>query len=172
MLKLLNTYASTATQAKGVIWSEVGRQVISTVVLVFCVGILARWGITGAAAGVVLATMGMTILMHDLVQRQTGLSWRDLVAPQVPALVCSVGLALVMVLATYVLTRYGNSPAPWQTLLTAVSAGAVYYFAFLLFSGFREVQQLVWETLDELAPFAARRLRILTRKNIPAAIGQ
>ena len=141
---------------------------VSTVLLVASVAFLARWGIAGAAAGVLLATAAMTILMHDLVRRQTGLRWYELVQPQVPAVVCSVGLALIMSLTTFVLERYGNSPAPWKTLLVNLTLSGLYYTCFLLFSGFRDVRELVFETLDELAPFAARRLRTLTRMRLPA----
>jgi O-antigen/teichoic acid export membrane protein len=171
-LKLLNTYASSATQAKGVIWSEVSRQVVSTVLLVVSVAVLARWGIAGAAAGVLAATTATTILMHDLVRRQTGLRWREIVQPQVPAIVCSAGLALMMSLTGFVLQRYGNTPAPWKTLLVTGILGGIYYLAFLLFSGFREVRELVFETLDDLAPFAARRIRTLTGENLPAVAGR
>jgi O-antigen/teichoic acid export membrane protein len=172
MPRLLNTYASTATQAKGMIWSEVRRQVLVTVLLAAAVAIMCRWGIAGAATGVFLATAVTTVLMQQLVRRLTGLLWRDLMTPQVPAVVCSLGLALVMALARFVLGTYAD-PSSVTTLAVVVCVAAIYYVAFLLFSGFGEVRELVCETLDDFSPPAARRVRALTaRKALPAATGR
>lgn len=159
MLRLLNTYASTATQAKGLIWSEVGRLTVSTVILAAGVAILCRWGVGGAAAGVLAATVVTTVLMQHLTRRLTGLRWRDLVGPQVPAVVCSIGLTLVLTLTRFLLHGWWASPPPVLTLLVSTGVAAVYYLAFVLFSGFGEVRGVVFEALDDLAPFMARRIR-------------
>ena len=172
MLRLLNTYASTATQAKGMIWSEVRRQVVATVLLATAVAILCRWGIAGAAAGVLLATGVTTVLMQQLVRGLTGLRWRDLLTPQVPAVVCSLGLALVMTLTRLDIKTYAKPSS--DTVLSVVgSVGAIYYVAFILFSGFGELRELVCETLGDFSPVAARRVRaFMSRKALPAAAGR
>jgi teichuronic acid exporter len=173
MIKLLNTYASSAAQAKGMIWSEVRRQLLSTVILVASVAILCHWGIAGAATGVLLATAFTTFLMQRLIRRLTGFAWRDLIAPQVPAVTCSVGLAVVLASSRFALQEYGGNPAPWLMLLIVATIGGVYYCAFLLFSGFSEVRETVWETLDDLAPFAARRIRAFTStRSLAALVGR
>jgi O-antigen/teichoic acid export membrane protein len=170
MLRLLNTYASTATQAKGMIWSEVGRQMLSTIVLAVSVVFLSRWGIAGAALGVLLATALRTVLMQRLIQRLAGLQWRDLLMPQLPAAICAFGLVLVLSVTKVVLGRYLGNPASWISLPIACAIGTLYYVAFLLFSGFREVRDLVCETLDDVAPFAARPVRALTSRGVAAIV--
>jgi PST family polysaccharide transporter len=162
MFRLLNTYASSATQAKGMIWSEVGRLTISTALLAASVAALCRWGVGGAAAGVLAATVVTTVLMQHLTRRLTGLRWRDLVGPQVPAVVCSIGLTLVIGLTRFVLQGWWASPPPVITLLVSTGVAAPYYLAFVLFSGFDEVREAVVETLDDLAPFMARKIRGVT----------
>jgi len=162
MLRLLNTYASTATQAKGMIWSEVGRLAISTTLLAASVAALCRWGVGGAAAGVLGATVVTTVLMQHLTRRLAELRWRDLVGPQVPGVVCSMGLAMVVSLTRLLLERWWASPLPVTTLLVSTAAAATYYVAFVLFSGFAEVREVVLETLDDLAPFMARKIRGVT----------
>jgi O-antigen/teichoic acid export membrane protein len=159
MIKLLNSYASSAAQATGMIWSEVRRQIVSTLVLAVSVAILCRWGIAGAAAGVLMATALTTLLMQQLIRRLTGFGWRDLIEPQVPALICSLGLAVVVGISRLALDKYAGPTAAWATLLIGISLGGLYYVAFLLFSGFSDIREIVWETLDDLSPSAARRIR-------------
>ena len=159
MLRLLNTYASTATQAKGRIWSEVWRQFLSTALLAASVAAFSRWGVAGAATGVLLATCVSTLLLQEMVRRLTRLQWRDLIAPQLPGIICSVVLAVVMGSARYLLvTWWGGSPA---LVIVAVIAmiGAGCYVAFVLFCGFKDVHALVYETLGDISPLTARRLR-------------
>jgi PST family polysaccharide transporter len=162
MLRLLNTYASSATQAKGMIWAEVGRQGLVTILLAASVAFFCRWGVPGAAAGVLLATATTTVLMQRLTRRLTGFHWRDLLVPQVPAVVCSIGLVLTVGLGKTALRTYDPSAAAWMVLLLGIPLTALYYVSFLLFSGFSEVRTLVVETLEDLAPRVARRVRGLT----------
>ena len=169
-LRLLNTYASTATQAKGKIWSEVKRQGLFTVVLVVAVSLFSRWGITGAAFGVLTATVMMTVMLQILVRRLTKLSWWDLLSPQVPGVVCSVGLAAVLwgALAAVRLLAPG---APAIALLgAAMAAGGLYYLAFLMLSPFPEVRALVRETTVDLAPGVAKRLSWVDRPEKEVAV--
>ncbi len=158
LLQLLNTYASTALQAKGHIWSQVTRQVVATIVLVASVWIFSRWGIAGAAAGVVAATLVMTVMLTGILRRLAALSWRDLLSPQVPALVCAGGLLLVLVATRMLVRSITEQPAAETLLAVCVTIGAVYYLSFLLFSRFRDVRAVLQETLEDLAPSLARRL--------------
>jgi PST family polysaccharide transporter len=173
MLRLLNAYTSSATQAKGMIWAEVARQAFVTILLAGSVVLFCRWGVAGAAAGVVLATATTTVLMQRLTRRLTGFDWRDLLVPQVPAVVCSIGLVLAVGLSKVALHTYAPGVAPWIVLLVGVPLTGVYYLSFLLFSGFDEVRTLVFETLDDLAPAVARYVRALTtRKGLTPVVGQ
>ena len=157
-LRLLNTYASTATQAKGQIWSEVKRQALFTVVLVASVAAFARWGITGAAFGVLLSTAMMTVMFQILVHRLTKLSWWDMFSPQFPGLSGAAGLAVVLALTLVGMNRfYADAPA-LVVLLTGMVIGGLYYAAFLLFCPFADVRVLVHETAVDLAPGVAKRL--------------
>jgi PST family polysaccharide transporter len=173
MFKLLNMYASSATQAKGQVWSEVKRQVIHVALLVGAVTFFSRWGIAGAAFGVLLSTAAMTVLFQVLVQRLTRLDWRDMLGPQLPAMVCTGGLAVVL-LATKAGMRLAAAAAPaWTMLLLLVGVGGLFYLAFILFSPYSEVRGVVHETARDLAPGIARRLTWLTpRPELPAMSGR
>jgi PST family polysaccharide transporter len=172
MLRLLNTYASSATQAKGMIWAEVGRQTFVTALLAASVAILCRWGVAGAAAGVLVSTAVTTVLMQRLTQRLTGFDWRDLIVPQVPAALCSIGLALSVALPKLALHIYAPNLAPSVILLLGTALSGTFFITFLLFSGFHEVADLVCDTLNDTAPTAARRIRGLIRRGLPVPVSQ
>jgi PST family polysaccharide transporter len=170
MFRTLNTYASSATQAKGQIWSEVHRQALFTIVLVAGVATGSSWGISGAAAGVLISTAFMTVLLQALVRRLSGLSWGDMLGPQVPAFVCTAGLIVIVLLTKRGLNAVlGNPPAP-IVLILCVVISAVYYGGFLLFARFSDVREVVHETASDLAPGVAKRLRWMQpqTKEIPA----
>lgn len=172
MLRLLNAYASSATQAKGRIWSEVKRQAMFTAALAAAVWVFSgRWGISGAAAGVLLATALITVLLQSLVKRLASLRWRDVLGPLLPGCTCVVVLVPILVLTRAAIhTFLPNAPA---LLVLAVSGAvaSISYIAFLLLAPFSEVRSIVHETLEDFAPNLAIRLRWLTRapeENLPS----
>lgn len=157
MLKLLNAYASQANEAAGNIWRQTRRQAYGTVLVVVGAAVGSRWGLPGAAVGVLVAIAALTIAMQDLVREATGLTWRGLLTPQIPALTCAALLVGVL-LATGVLLRIvAPSPAPWQQVLVQGTAGALFYAAFMLASPFAAVHDVVSETLNDLLPAGAAR---------------
>jgi hypothetical protein len=172
MFRLLNTYASSATQAKGQIWSEVRRQALFTIVLVVAVAAGSRWGISGAAVGVLVATMFMTVLLQSLVRQVSGLAWRDMLAPQVPGTICSVGLVALLVMTRSV-TRaaFGDTPA-FVLLIVCAAAAVIYYLGFLLFAPFDNMRGIVHESAQDLSPSLAKRISWLAPKELSALSGR
>ena len=94
----------------GLIWSEVWRQLVSVLLLVLAIVFFSRWGIEGAAFGVLAAQLTMNVLMHGMLRTATGLTLGDVWAPQVPSFVCAAGAATVAVLVGHAL--YAFEPAP------------------------------------------------------------
>jgi hypothetical protein len=158
MLRLLNTYASSATQAKGQIWSEVSRHAIFLVILIVAAAVGSRWGLEGVALGVLGATAVMTVLLQSLTRTLGGLTWQDMLAPQLPAIVCSGSLGLVLLATkTAVRTAFGGASA-LPLLLVCVAVAAIFYLAFVLFGPFVAVKRLVHESARDLAPWVADRI--------------
>jgi hypothetical protein len=162
MVRLLNTYSNSAMQAKGMIWQAVWRTILVTILLAGSVAFFCRWGVPGAATGVLLVAITNAILTQTLTRRLTGFHWRDLFLPQVPAAICSIGLFISLGLCKVVLHSFAGTTAPWAVLMFGIILSGIYYIAFLLFSGFGDVRDLVCETLDDIAPFLGRRVRALT----------
>ena len=173
VFKLLNTYASSATQAKGQIWLEVRRQALFVVVLVTAVAFMSRWGITGAAIGVMGATVTMTVMLQTLVKRLTGLSWRDMLEPQAPSATCAIGMVGVLAATLFITRAISPTATPLVQVAACMAVAGVYFLTFLLFVPFAEMRALVHETAVDMAPGVARKLPWLApakpaKKDAPA----
>jgi len=151
-LKLLNTYISSATQAKGMIWAEVWRQVFYATGIVGGIVIFSRWGVAGAAAAVLVATMIMAVLMQAMMRRIAGITWGQLLGPQVPGLVASLGLVPVVLGTTWLMRAAWPGVVDWQLLIGQTAAGGLFCAGFVLLARFGGVDEIVDETLSDLAP--------------------
>jgi PST family polysaccharide transporter len=173
-MQLLNTYASSATQAKGQIWSEVRRQTVFLVTLVGAVYFFSRWGLAGAAAGVLFANAVMTVLLQTMVRRLADLRWSDIIVPQGPALACSTGLLGVLLVTRMVALMFFPRIPSLALLFTCFATSAVYYAAFVLLAPFAFVREIVHETAQDFAPGLVKRLTWLAPapKEISALAGQ
>jgi PST family polysaccharide transporter len=156
-LKTLNVYVSSAVQSAGKVWGEVQRQLGYLVLIVVCAAIGSAWGLVGASAGVLAATLVMAALMQHLVHRVTALSWRDLFEPQVPSVLCASGSALALAGV-----RAATAPPGPMTVSTAMASMAIagltfaaFSLAFLRWSGFRELNSVFEEVVTDLVPGAA-----------------
>jgi PST family polysaccharide transporter len=166
-LKLLNAYASSAAQARGWIWSEVWRQIVYVCLIVVGIVAAGRWGIVGAAAAVLVATVVMFLLMQHMLLRATELGPRDVVEPLVPALACAAWVAAAATAAELLLGAAGRR---WLVLVAQLGAAGVTYVLFLLLTRTPEVRDLV----QELRKDFSRRLRARATKSAavpPAASG-
>jgi PST family polysaccharide transporter len=161
MLKLVNTYASTATQAKGRIWSEVQRQTVFVALLVLAVSFGSRWGIAGAAGGVLAATVFNTYLLQSLVKRLAGLNWSDIVMPQIPGVVSALGLALTLVAVRFGIAATLPDAGALERLGAFVAVALLYQVTFLKIARFPDLRAMVRETVDDLPPVIGQRLQWL-----------
>lgn len=159
MLKLLDAYASQANEAAGNIWAQAYRQSVGAVLVV--IGAMAGsyyGGVTGAAGGVLCAMIVLTCSMQTLVRRATGLSWRGMLEPQLPAWF-TTAVVVVVLLATEALVRIlAPTAAAWQLLLAQVVGGGLFYGALVIFSPFAIVREIVSESANDLLPDPALRI--------------
>jgi O-antigen/teichoic acid export membrane protein len=160
MPKMLNAFASTAVQAIGRVWSEVWRQLVSVGLLIVTVAAFSRWGIEGAAFGVLLTTLTQSVLMYGLLRAATGLTPRDVWAPQVPSLLCAAGAATIAALVGRALHAIDPTPPSWVLLVVQASCAAAFCLCFLLFCRFTAVRALVREVVLDVAPSLARTVKL------------
>ena len=170
ILKLMNAYASQANEAAGHVWPQARRQAVGAVMIV-----AGAWagslygGLLGAATGVAIAMMILTASMQALVRRTTGLTWGEMIRPQLPAAAGTTGLVAALLGAAAALRVFNPAAAEWQLLLLQVMTGAVFYALFILYSPFASVRDLVSETVTDLLP--ARAKGVLARLRSPALRG-
>jgi hypothetical protein len=100
----------------------------------------------------------LTLSMQELVRRAIGFSWARLLAPQVPALVCTAAVVATLLATVRIIARAAPHAPAWQQLMVLGCVGAITYLAFLRFGPFADVRLLVAETVDELFPAPARRV--------------
>ena len=158
-LKLLNSYASAATQAAGLIWSEVWRQVLYTAMIVLGIVALRNWGTSGAAVAVFGATAVMSVLMHILLKRVTHMPWREIARPLVPALMCSGGVGAIVLLVEFAMRRSMADPGAWLLAACQLSAAGLFVVLFTLFAPHKELRSVVLEVAETLTPAALKRHR-------------
>jgi teichuronic acid exporter len=155
-LRVPNAYASTAIQSRGSIWGEVWRQGVYVALIAGGVALGSFWsGLVGASVGVLAATAVMTVLMQTLLRAVSGLRWKDVLAPQVPAVLCSAGLALCLG-ATVMTLRLTNDVPALVSLGVAVLVSAVYGLVFARMNRFSELRRVIDETVQDYAPRLAR----------------
>jgi hypothetical protein len=87
-----------------------------------------------------------------LVTSWTVLEWRDLVEPQIPALVCAAGMLAVVFGSEMFVRQAAPATSRWLILLIQTTLGILYYLAFLRFAPFGDVRSLVAETLAAVSP--------------------
>jgi teichuronic acid exporter len=150
MFRQVNFYASSATQAHGQIWAEVKRQAVAVIVLAAGVAWLSRWGIAGAAMGVLLSALVSTIMLQVLVRRLTGLSWDDMLQPQLPGLLCAACTVAGAGVARQLLTWWLGEPGALPVLAACAAAGAAATLAFMVYVPFVEMRAIVRETAEDL----------------------
>jgi O-antigen/teichoic acid export membrane protein len=161
MMKLLIEYADAAIQAAGWIWTEVWYQLAYLTMIVLGVAAASAWGLPGAAGAVLLATGIHSVLLNSLLRRATGLGWRDMLEPQVPGLLCAAGMVtLVWVIRLFMDRSFTGMPVA-VVLGTQVAVCAIFYVAFLWFSRFPEVRNVLREMLSDLSPALARTVKPL-----------
>ncbi|MBA3884186.1 MAG: lipopolysaccharide biosynthesis protein [Acidobacteria bacterium] len=156
---LTNGYASAAAQARGWVWSQAWRQVVVVALIASGVYAASPWGVTGAAAAVLGATVTGWVLMQHLLRSATHFTWSDILGPQVPALTCSIALVSLLTLGQRLLLQLWPALEPWQLLLVLGTAGCAAYLLFLRYSRFTEASSLVHETLTAVSPKLARFVR-------------
>ena len=153
-LKLLDQYATSASNARGWVWPQVGFRLVKIACLIGGIYLASPWGINGVALAVLGAGVIMFLMMQALMRRATGLGWLDVLQPQVPAI---VGMALLVgiLLGAGAAGRALEAP-PAIILVAQAAAAALFLLAFAWWCPFREARELMHEIVSDLSPRMAR----------------
>ena len=155
-MKMVNIYNSAAVQGVGKVWGEVWCQLLYIALMVALVVVGARWGLPGAAVGVFVATATMAMLMQVLLSRVTVLGWSDMWSPLLPGLVCAAGVLVLVGGARLGLLARGVSNV-WVVAAVQGGVALLWGLAFLRWTRFAAVRELVAETIAEFGPRLKKR---------------
>lgn len=156
--RALASYVGSAIEAMGLVWSQSLRQLITTVIIGVGVAIGASQGILGASIGVLAGSAFLAVSLMMLLKREARLRWSDLLAPQIPALLASLGLLLILVMTERLLASL--TLAPWELLLVQLVVFGIWMTAFLLFAPLADMRSVLNETLEQFAPDWIKRLGV------------
>jgi PST family polysaccharide transporter len=155
-LKAMNQYAVTASHARGWIWPDVWRQIVGVTCVIggvyFASG---AWGIDGAAAAVLMASLVMFLLTQGIMRAATGMKWADTLWPQAPGITIAALLVTTLWAIDGALGRSAASPV---ILLIQALAAVVVVLMFAMWCPFREARILFHDAVNDLSPKVARRL--------------
>jgi len=123
------------------------------------VAVGSRFGLTAAAAGVLVAAMADAGLNCWTVCRYTSVAAPDLVRAWAPPLAIAVMLAAA-VLAVNSGLAYLQVTRDWHFLLADVVTAALLYPALLFWTPFPSIREIVVESIDDIAPALRRWIPI------------
>ena len=148
--KMLNAYSASVVEAAGHVWAEVWRQAIYLALILGGVVALQAWGTTGAAVAVLIATLVMTVLLHQLLLSKTPVTMTDVIVPQLPAAGCAAGVLTALAAVEYAFDLAARGP--WLHLAALGLVGALVFLVFLVLAPVASVRELVSDVLEHLGP--------------------
>ena len=157
ILEVMTSTAAMSNEAVGFIWLQVAMRAGYVVLVAVGVVVGVQFGVEGVALGVLGARVVLTLMVHALVRRTTGLGWGELAAPLVPALFNAAALAaLLLTVEAGLRQSFPELPALTLLLLQALVATPV-YLGLLLLSPFTDVRAIASETVNDFFPDLAKR---------------
>ena len=144
-----------ANDALGLVWLQTVHQLVFFVLMVTGVSIGLRWGVTGAAVGLLPAGLVNVVVVVRLLTRNSDVTTGDVCRAVWPASVM-LGLMCMAVLAVRFLMDYMGSPGAWATLPAMLLVAGGTYVGLLLWTPFPTVAALVRESADDITPWIRR----------------
>ena len=132
-LRLITRYTSAAVQASGEMWGEVWRKVAQVLLIVGLIFAFRDLGIEGAALGVFLSALILSVLMHGLARKLVGLSWSEILTPLGPSVVAAAGTAAIVGAVTFTLRSATPGLSPLIVLIAQSAAGGLFWALFTLY---------------------------------------
>jgi PST family polysaccharide transporter len=157
MFRMINSYASAAIQAFGKVWLEVLSQIAYVALIAGGVFVARGRGVLGAAEAVFVATAVMSVLMHVVLRKVTGLTWGQIFGPLAPGLACAASTAAITVLVHTAAQKVFGTLPPVVSLGLQLGVGAVWGLVFLVTFPHAGMREVVTEGIQDLTPASVRR---------------
>jgi PST family polysaccharide transporter len=149
LLNSIHMLGGAAIEASGRVRYEVAAQSVYGVMIPIGALVGSHWGITGVAAGVLVAAMVFYVNKGLALRRAIDLPIESYLRAAAPALLAGLIMAAAVMVAVTIAARTGLATTPLARLLVGVPAGAAAYGLCLLTVARRELR-LVLEQLAAL----------------------
>ena len=159
MLRSVRRPVSAAGESLGLVWIQAGMQGLSVVLMVVGVAIGAHWGLMAGAVGVLAADIANYSMSVWLLTRYSTVRWIDLWRSAWPSLATAVALAII-VTAVNVALGHVSVNRDGLVLTADVVTAAIAYPALLLWTPYPSIAAVLLETVDDLAPWLRRYVRL------------
>ena len=151
-LRVASAYSSAAILARGYAWVGFGRTIMRNIILVIALYALQPWGIVGAAAAVVCASLSTMVMTQTLLNRLVGLHWSQLAAPILPGVTCTAILVPALIAVEVILRAVLGTPSIYLVLGAKAATALVIFLSFLVSVRIAGMSDVVSEILTDLAP--------------------
>ena len=132
ILRALDPFLNSVITTSGFVRHSALRRFIEFAILAAAVYIGVRWGINGVSAAVTITSIIVMVLMINLIRRVSLIGWREYFAPQWPAILASVFMALAMWGVNVGLENYIGKHSLLMLIVSTAIGFAVYVGVLLL----------------------------------------
>jgi hypothetical protein len=105
--------------------------------------------------------------MQALVRDVTQMSWRAMLGPMVPGVLCAALIVVVLRGVDMAVRASVAAPPAWLLLGTQSVAGAIFYAAYILLTPFASVRSLLVEFRQDVLPARPFNLLNWRRRTAP-----
>lgn len=162
ILRSIDPFLNSVVTATGYVKHSAFRRFIEVILVAIASFIGVRYGISGVAIGILVASFVVMFLMVNLLKRVSNIGWRDYISPQLPA----IGGSLVMAAVMLALRFAGKNLIGWERLFLMfgmTAAGAATYFGFLWLIRPPKVMALLDEMVADLRGYYLKSREWLTK---------
>jgi O-antigen/teichoic acid export membrane protein len=154
-----------ANESLGLVWLQTLQQLAYAAMVVVGVAVGSRWGVTGAAVGVLPGVLVQLVFAVRLLTKHSQVTTRDLWLAIWPAVFKSAVMSAAVLGVRAGLHAAGL--APWLVLLMMVIVAGATYGALLLWTPFSSVAAVVGESVDDLVPWLRRWIVVGALRPLP-----
>jgi O-antigen/teichoic acid export membrane protein len=154
-----------ANEALGLVWFQTLQQAVYLLVIVAGVAIGSRWGVTTAAIGVLVGIAIDAAISIPLLVRHSDVTTADLWAATWPSALTSGAMCGIVLAARSVSHIIGPALTPWADIIVMGITAGITYPALVLWTPFHSLGAVVNESVDDVAPWIRRWIRLGVLRN-------
>jgi O-antigen/teichoic acid export membrane protein len=155
VLRSIDPFLNSVLTATGFVKTTVFRRLIEFFLMTIATLIGVRYGITGVSIAIVLVSFITMIFMIGFLSSVSRVRWRDYFSPQVPAIVTSTGMLIMIYVISLSIERIYEMSEIFF-MICQIITGCISYIALHILFRFREVMSLIGEVIGDFKQLQGR----------------